>query len=178
MNLKLVITAMALAVTPMLASASTITPSGGAVVDGTAEINIGDIWTVGLDDFDIADGAGSFFVGATAGTALLTVETNSLNGANSFANATAEWNTASDGSGDTLASITLPEINNSENKTYLEFDEGDTRYLIVSWTGVVEDLSDLDVRITATAVPVPAGILLMGTALAGFGVMRRRKKVA
>lgn len=31
---------------------------------------------------------------------------------------------------------------------------------------------------TTTAVPVPAGILLMGTALAGFGVMRRRKQAA
>ena len=31
---------------------------------------------------------------------------------------------------------------------------------------------------TTTAVPLPAGILLMGTALAGFGVMRRRKKAA
>ena len=30
----------------------------------------------------------------------------------------------------------------------------------------------------ATPVPVPAGILLMGTALAGFGVMRRRKQRA
>lgn len=31
---------------------------------------------------------------------------------------------------------------------------------------------------TVAAVPVPAGILLMGTALAGFGVMRRKSKKA
>lgn len=35
-----------------------------------------------------------------------------------------------------------------------------------------------DFQLRATPVPVPAGILLMGTALAGFGVMRRRKKAA
>jgi hypothetical protein len=35
-----------------------------------------------------------------------------------------------------------------------------------------------DATLITTPVPVPAGILLMGTALAGFGVMRRRKKVA
>ena len=32
--------------------------------------------------------------------------------------------------------------------------------------------------IVVNPVPVPAGILLMGTAIAGFGVMRRRKKAA
>ena len=31
---------------------------------------------------------------------------------------------------------------------------------------------------TTTAVPIPAGILLMGTALAGFGVVRRKAKKA
>lgn len=31
---------------------------------------------------------------------------------------------------------------------------------------------------TTSTVPLPAGVLLMGTALAGFGVMRRRKKAA
>lgn len=40
-------------------------------------------------------------------------------------------------------------------------------------------LPDVDFLVSATPVPVPAGILLMGTALAGFGVMRRKaKKVA
>lgn len=35
--------------------------------------------------------------------------------------------------------------------------------------------STFDFALKVTPVPVPAGILLMGTALAGFGVMRRRK---
>jgi hypothetical protein len=33
-------------------------------------------------------------------------------------------------------------------------------------------------NVTVSAVPLPAGVLMMGTALAGFGVMRRRKKAA
>lgn len=37
---------------------------------------------------------------------------------------------------------------------------------------------DINLGIGPAPVPVPAGILLMGTALAGFGVMRRRKKAA
>lgn len=36
----------------------------------------------------------------------------------------------------------------------------------------------VDGTIRATPVPVPAGILLMGTALAGFGIMRRKAKRA
>ena len=37
---------------------------------------------------------------------------------------------------------------------------------------------DATISAVPSPVPVPAGILLMGTALAGFGVMRRRKKAA
>lgn len=37
------------------------------------------------------------------------------------------------------------------------------------------DFDDIALRIDIEPVPVPAGILLMGTALAGFGVMRRRQ---
>ena len=48
-------------------------------------------------------------------------------------------------------------------------------------TGAVMKFSTQDANVnvsfsSTTAVPVPAGILLMGTALAGFGVMQRRKK--
>lgn len=51
----------------------------------------------------------------------------------------------------------------------------DLARVVVRWTGAAP-LTDFDVRIQA--VPVPAGVLLMGTALAGFGVMRRKKKKA
>ena len=37
---------------------------------------------------------------------------------------------------------------------------------------------DLEISSITTAIPLPAGVLLMGTALAGFGVMRRRQKKA
>ena len=38
------------------------------------------------------------------------------------------------------------------------------------------DSLDLEIKSITTAIPLPAGVLLMGTALAGFGVMRRRQK--
>lgn len=42
------------------------------------------------------------------------------------------------------------------------------------------DTEALDLRISSitTPIPLPAGVLMMGTALAGFGVMRRRQKKA
>ena len=40
------------------------------------------------------------------------------------------------------------------------------------------DSLDLEIKSITTAIPLPAGVLLMGTALAGFGVMRRRQKRA
>ena len=43
--------------------------------------------------------------------------------------------------------------------------------LIFAWTGSIKDVSfDYDV----SAVPVPAGFLLLGTALAGLGFARRK----
>ena len=47
----------------------------------------------------------------------------------------------------------------------------------VDWSGFSGPVLDVNVTVEQV-VPLPAGILLMGTALAGFGVMRRRKKAA
>ena len=52
-----------------------------------------------------------------------------------------------------------------------------TQKFLVSWESSTSATSfDGDVTITVQPVPLPAGVLLMGTALAGFGVARRRKK--
>lgn len=51
--------------------------------------------------------------------------------------------------------------------------------LTLSFGEVVTDNGlrpDIDFFVNATPIPVPAGILLLGTALAGLGVMRRKAK--
>ena len=55
------------------------------------------------------------------------------------------------------------------------FNSGIVSFLYVSTNS---DPSVLRVDSDVSPVPLPAGVLLMGTALAGFGVMRRRKKAA
>lgn len=52
----------------------------------------------------------------------------------------------------------------------------DYQSLVIDWSGFSGP--SLDVNVQVNQVPLPAGVLLMGTALAGFGVMRRRKKQA
>ena len=48
-----------------------------------------------------------------------------------------------------------------------------------SVTGATTDgIAGGEFNLHIAAVPLPAGVLLMGTALAGFGVLRRRKKAA
>mmetsp|Transcript_8748 Transcript_8748/g.19436 ORF Transcript_8748/g.19436 Transcript_8748/m.19436 type:complete len:154 (+) Transcript_8748:134-595(+) len=49
----------------------------------------------------------------------------------------------------------------------------DTAGLLVFTTQGINAIASFST--TTTTVPLPAGVLLMGTALAGFGVMRRRK---
>jgi len=44
--------------------------------------------------------------------------------------------------------------------------------------GTTIPVSHPDVTFTVSAVPVPAGVVLLGTAIAGFGVARRRKNKA
>ena len=55
------------------------------------------------------------------------------------------------------------------------FDGGFVSFLYVSTNS---DPSVLRVNSDVSPVPVPAGVVLMGTALAGFGAMRRRRKAA
>lgn len=56
------------------------------------------------------------------------------------------------------------------------FTGGVSQFLVFSWTNSLNALGfQFDVSPSPTTVPVPAGILLLGTALAGFGFAWTRK---
>ena len=175
MNFKTIFGAAAVAlVMPM--SAYAVTFSGDLVDGDSTNISINDVFEMEIDG-NASDTAGSGVYTFTATENLAALETNSLNPTNGFLGSMVSWNSEMDGSGTDFGSISGQDLIDGK-ALRVEFAAGETKYLIASWTDVSRDKSNFDLRVEATPVPVPAGILLMGTALAGFGVMRRKAKKA
>ena len=173
MKLKSTIAAAAIALLPMSAGALTIT-TDGPIEGGVINLSANDIFTIEINGGSL-DSGGSAAFGFVATEALIAVDTNSLNPNDGFADAKVEWNSEADLSGTSYGSISGADlILGKELK--VSFSKMQAIWLVASWTDVTREKSNFDLRIEATAVPLPAGILLLGTSLAGFGVMRRRKR--
>lgn len=180
MNFKTVLGAAAFALA-MPVSAYAVTFGGDLDNQEFANLSIGDVFEMEIDG-DAVDGASAdlpfdVYYEFTATEDLYALETNSLNPTNGFLGTMVEWNSSSDGSGTSFGSISGADLIAGDTLR-VEFAAGETKFLIASWTDVARNGSNFDLRVEATPVPVPAGILLMGTALAGFGVMRRKAKKA
>ena len=182
MNLRAIIAVTAVALMPMAASAAVVEncDSSGNPVGGAGDVTGGDVYNC---DFNAFDTNGSvqldFFASSTPAGA---VSSNiNLSEGNSLTSATLAWWEADSG-GNLLSLITSEEANLNDAKTRVTtvFDgtAPDYQSVVFSWTGFSSGNQlpmDINIQVVPNAVPVPAGILLMGTALAGFGVMRRRK---
>lgn len=145
-------------------------------VEGMAvALSGGDVMTMDIDTAgaDVGSGAGHASFGFTATEELVTLETNSLNPDNGFLGTSVIWSTEEDGGGTIIASLN-GNTDVQDGSMTVVFDIGETLWLTALWEDIAEPGADFDLRVTA-AVPVPAGMLLMGTALAGFGIARRRK---
>lgn len=57
---------------------------------------------------------------------------------------------------------------------FQSFTSGQTAFLGVSWSGV--NAEDVGVPLRVSAVPLPAGVFLLGSGLAGLGLLSFRKK--
>lgn len=68
----------------------------------------------------------------------------------------------------------LSTLDSNFNSTTLftTFAEGEEQFLMASWDGYTNNGSNLDFRVEA-AIPVPAGVLLIGTAFLAAGAARR-----
>lgn len=136
-----------------------------------AGVNCGDDLFLGA--FEAQGGAGSATVIFEAcetpvdGNAIATVN---IAAAGTFANLTMSW-------GDETATITDGVgglISGTEVSLFTEFTAANpTRELEFTWTDSVNKVG-FDFAVDITPVPVPAGFLLLGTALAGFGLIRRK----
>lgn len=164
--------AAALFALPM--SAGAVTVSGDVADGGMTNISIGDVFQMEIDG-DASDGAGDASFGFTASEELVTIETNSFNPTTGFTGAVVKWTENSDGTGAVYGTITGAALL-AGDALEVYFGAGETKWLFASWTNVVSNGSNFDLRVEAANVPLPAGVVLMGTALAGFGIARRRRK--
>ena len=204
MNLKTTLIAAAFAITaPFAASAATITPDSSTIGTGVGELaqivigddNTGTLYTavyiptgssgelgtnpaslsltsgnafsVNLDlinNDDTGFSVAQVYSNDTGGNTLF--ETETINPGILATNFVYEVNSIVGGSATTTNLLTTSTF---------AADVGTNFTITVSATDVTSAF-DFDYRVEA--VPVPAGILLMGTAVAGFGVMRRRRKKA
>ena len=158
MNIKSVMAAAVVATLPMAASAALVTIADG----GTTLVTMGDVY-----QFDVVTNAGDFqhtFTVASDSAGVASVSLNDII-APFFDGVTVEWSVGgvvvADGGEDELVSTTFADPGSL------------TQLLTISWVEAPAD-STFDGAVSISSVPVPAGLLLMGTALAGFGVLRRK----
>lgn len=180
MNFKTTLGAAAIAMAaPFAASAAVVeTCDANGSLGGNFDIANGDSYNCDFTVEAPADpSSGSvrldFFSNVIPASAVAATVNLGLFG-DTFTTATLEW---FDEPGDvSLGSVNLADLGfgfSGSLGTNFAGPAQDDQYVVLSWTGFSGEF--LDVNISVSQVPVPAGILLMGTALAGFGVARRRK---
>ena len=166
MNYTTLIAAAALATLPVMAQAAfvPITDDGASTISGAND----DIFT-----FNVIPGDGDFNHEFTLtndgnGTAEVSLTTGIAAG---FVGLVAQW-LAADGS---VLSSAGPDANGDIIlSTAFVGPASLIQTLNISWTSVAKGVPDFDGQVTVSTVPVPAGLLLMGTALAGLGLTRRK----
>lgn len=168
MKLKSLVIAAALAVAPFAANAFSVGGSSTLSNGGSYDINSGPFfWDA---TFTGADGAGSVsftFGNNSTGTSTVGVTQGTvLQFSGQFDGVTVSWG---NGSSQTVA----PGQNAILNVSSL-LAAGGSDTLTVAWGAVSGVKANIDIDVAA--VPLPAGFLLLGTALVGAGAFATRRK--
>lgn len=178
MNIKTLLASAAFVASSAAAAYAVPTYTGDLTNNEVTSISAGDTFTMNVTAPN-GDGAGSVSYGFTASAGAVyafNVSTDNPNG--SFADLVISWTENQDGTGTTFDSISGGEIDGAHLLT-TTIGNGETKYLFASWSGVNSSPfgeADVDFNVAATTVPVPAGGLLLISALGGVAAMRRRKK--
>lgn len=183
MNLKTLTAAAAIAISPMVANAATFVEDGGTYEIGPGDEFFGDVAKKEAPSLDFWSVKFESTFDPLESTAAATIGDVTFK---QFEDLTLWWISASDWDGtaanlgaaaavalDSVAITPILTTLDTKFESPLNLDQ----YLVVTWSSATNKAA-FDIEITTSPIPLPAGILLMGTALAGFGVMRRRKKAA
>ncbi|MEV8466113.1 VPLPA-CTERM sorting domain-containing protein [Fluviibacterium sp. DFM31] len=168
MNLKTIALAAIVALTPAATLAATISPSSNISNGGSYDIANGPFfWDA---TFSRGDGAGSAsftFTNSTLGRFTAGVAQGTvLQFSGSFNGVTIGW-----GNGQ---SQTIAPGQNAIINVRSRLASGGSDTLNVAWGAVTGDMANIDLDIAA--VPLPAGALLLGTALVGVSGLRRTRR--
>jgi hypothetical protein len=174
MNIKTLLVATAVAALPMMASAAVVPVISDDPMGATPTvIGSGENFAATFFVFSPDGGAGDFehtFQLETDGSGSANVTIDLLN-AGQFTDLVAQWLNA-----DTLVEIAAATLTTGIQTTLATtFVDPNSlnQVLKISWTDSVKGVG-FDGSVQISTVPVPAGLLLMGTALAGLGLTRRK----
>ena len=174
MKLKTLAIAASLMIAPLAANAYSVNPNSNLADGGTYDVSQGPFYWDAT--FDEADGNGSVsftFTNPTGFDAVVqvadgTVGQSQLGGFNgvkaTWTNGEAQFIAGANtsiGGGWSISSV---------------IGQGGSDVLTIAWNRAQGDFADID--FTIAAVPLPAGVLLLGTALVGMGAFGARRKTA
>ncbi len=144
----------------------------------TTWLNNGGIYSIGVGNTyagNVTTGTGSWAVRFDATSALSGTTTASIGGVNlgNYSNLVMSWVSAATNT--VLSSVAITSGQNLLS-TVFSSPGNLSQYLRFTWSSSGSS-GGFDVKVhDVAAVPLPAGFLLMGTALAGLGVISRRRK--
>ncbi len=175
MNIKTLAAAALVAIAPAAASAFSVNSSSNIAAGGSYEIGDGPYyWDAAFNGNDGSGSVSFTFSNTTGSDTHFQIADGSVG--QSFAGSFAGGVTASWGSG---ATAFVPGATTSVGGGWsiaTLIAEGASDVLTISWVGAQGFKADID--FTVSAVPLPAGVLLLGTALVGAGAFASRRKSA